>query len=316
LKENAMSDAASVRVFFEPKIAAHPPELYRFDGIESGVDAGAAESELGRYRDDGFLMVRGMLAPAQLEAARAELEQMAHSDRPDCAMIWYEGALRDHLALDASADRPLDATTTASGFVQGQEGALPNVDPALRARFVRKFMSFVGRAPVLTALARAPRMLALARRLLGGESELFQDMALVKPAQGREKPWHQDHAYFNVAMGTPIVGVWIPMGRVTPENGCMHMLRGGHRAGARPHFKRRDWQICDEHVAPADRVAVPMQAGDVLFFDGLVPHGTPVNRTDEFRWAVQFHYRPVNASLVDDTARLEHFGSEGRDVTC
>ena len=176
---------------------------------------------------------------------------MARSERPDCAMIWYEGALRDHLALDASADRPLDGTTTASGFVQGQEGALPNVDPALRARFVRKFMSFVGRAPALTALARDPRMLALARRLLGGEPELFQDMALVKPAQGREKPWHQDHAYFNVAMGTPIVGVWIPMGRVTPENGCMHLLRGGHKTGARPHFKRRDWQICDEHVAPA-----------------------------------------------------------------
>ena len=38
-------------------------------------------------------------------------------------------------------------------------------------------------------------------------------MALVKPAQGREKPWHQDHAYFNVALDTPIVGVWIPMGR-------------------------------------------------------------------------------------------------------
>ena len=225
-----MSDAASVRVFFEPRIAAHPPELYRFDELESGVDAGAAESELGRYRDDGFLMVRGLLAPAQLEAARAELEQMARSERPDCAMIWYEGALRDHLALDASADRPLDGTTTASGFVQGQEGALPNVDPALRARFVRKFMSFVGQAPALTALARDPRMLALARRLLGGEPELFQDMALVKPAQGREKPWHQDHAYFNVAMGTPIVGVWIPMGRVTPENGCMHLLRGGHKA--------------------------------------------------------------------------------------
>jgi phytanoyl-CoA hydroxylase len=311
-----MSSAGSVRVFFEPKIAAHPPELYRFDQIETGIEAAAAESEFGRYREDGFLMMRGLLPQTQLEAARVELEQMARSDHPDCAMIWYEGALRDHLKLDASADRPLDGTTTGSGFVQGQEGALPNVDPALRARFVRKFMSFVDRAPALTALARDPRMLALARRLLCGEPELFQDMALVKPAQGREKPWHQDHAYFNVAMGTPIVGVWIPMGLVTPENGCMHLLRGGHKIGARPHFKRRDWQICDEHVAPTDRVAVPMQAGDVLFFDGLVPHGTPVNRTDEFRWAVQFHYRPVNASLVDDTERLEHFGSEGRDVTC
>jgi phytanoyl-CoA hydroxylase len=181
---------------------------------------------------------------------------------------------------------------------------------------VRKFMNFVDRAPALTALARHPRLLSLAQRLLGGEPELFQDMALVKPAQGREKPWHQDHAYFNVAMGTPILGVWIPMGRVTPENGCMHLLRGGHKEGARPHFKRRDWQICDTDVDQTDRVAVPMAVGDVLFFDGLIPHGTPVNQTAEFRWAVQFHYRPVNALLVDDAARLAHFGSEGRDATC
>lgn len=313
-----MSAAASLRVFYEPKIAAHPPELYRFDGLEDGVDAAAAGSEaaLHAYREDGYLMVKGALPLAELEAARSELEQMARSDRPTCEMIWFEGALREHIALDANADRELDSGTTRSGFVLGQEGGLPALDPALRARYVRKFMSFVDLAPALTVLARHPQVLSFVRRAVGGEPELFQDMALVKPARGREKPWHQDHAYFNVAMGTPIVGVWIPMGRVTPENGCMHMLRGGHRTGARPHFKRRDWQICDTHVDEVDRVAVPMEAGDILFFDGLIPHGTPVNHTDEFRWAVQFHYRPAGATLTDDAARLEHFGSEGRDVTC
>lgn len=313
-----MSAAAPLRVFYEPKIAAHPPELYRFDGLDDGVEAAAAGSEaaLQRYRDDGYLMVKGALPQAELGAARTELEQMARSDRPACSMVWFEGALRDHIALDANADRELDSGTSKSGFVQGQEGGLPALDPALRARYVRKFMSFVDMAPALTVLARHPQVLSFVRRAVSGEPELFQDMALVKPARGREKPWHQDHAYFNVAMGTPIVGVWIPMGRVTPENGCMHMLRGGHRTGARPHFKRRDWQICDTHVDEIDRVAVPMAAGDILFFDGLIPHGTPVNHTDEFRWAVQFHYRPAGAALVDDNARLAHFGSEGRDVTC
>ena len=313
-----MSGAPAVRVFYEPRIAAHPPELYRFDGIDEGVDASTAGSAAGlrRYREDGFLMVRGLLPQDELAAARRELERMARADRPDCGMIWFAGALREHLALDPSADRALDGTTTAAGFVQGQEGGLPALDPELRARFVRKFMSFVGTAPALTALARHERVRSFVRRAVEAEPELFHDMALVKPARGREKPWHQDHAYFNVAMGTPIVGVWIPMGRVTPENGCMHMLRGGHKPGARPHFKRRDWQICDTDVDETDRVAVPMAPGDVLFFDGLIPHGTPVNHTDEFRWAVQFHYRPAGAVLPDDGARLAQFGSEGRDVTC
>ena len=314
-----MTSQPSVRVFFEPRIAVHPPELYAFDHVADGVDVVAAMSldAVERYRADGFLMARGLLPLAEVDTARAELEAMARADRPACGMIWYEGALRDHLALDPNGDRPMDGRSTASGFVLGQEGSsLPPLDPALRARFVRKFMGFVGHAPALTALALHPSILSLAERLIGGRPELFQDMALVKPAHGREKPWHQDHAYFNVAIGTPIVGIWIPMGRVTPENGCMHLLRGGHKTGPRPHFKRRDWQICDTDVETVDRVAVPMQAGDVLFFDGLIPHGTPINRTDEFRWAVQFHYRPANAALIDDEARLAHFGSEGRDATC
>jgi phytanoyl-CoA hydroxylase len=177
-------------------------------------------------------------------------------------------------------------------------------------------MGFVERQPALTHLAQHPVMLGLVSRMIEARPELFQDMALVKPAQGREKPWHQDHAYFNVALDTPIVGVWIPMGEVTPENGCMHMLAGGHRQGPRTHFKRRDWQICDSDVASEGRAAVPMHPGDVLFFDGKIPHGTPINRTESFRWAVQFHYRPATAVTTDDGVRLAAFGSDGKDVTC
>jgi phytanoyl-CoA hydroxylase len=311
---------ASLKVFFEPRIPLHAPELYAFERTDEGVPAEEAfgEAALESYRQRGFLMVRGLLGADEVTAARDELEDMSHSDAPGCSMIWYEGALREHLPLDESRDRDIDGKRTGDGFALGQEGTgLPPLAPELRARFVRKFMGFVDRQTGLTALARHRAMLGLIARLLGGSTpELFQDMALVKPARGREKPWHQDHAYFNVPIETPIVGVWIPMGTVTPENGCMHVLEGGHRAGPRPHFKRRDWQICDTDVDAAGRVAVPMHAGDVLFFDGKIPHGTPINRTDAFRWAVQYHYRPAGVALTDDAARLAAFGSEGKNVTC
>ncbi len=308
-----------VRVFFEPKIPLHEPDLYAFERLDEGMPAEAARgpAALERYREDGFLMVRGLLSLEVVRAARAELEAMAQAGDPGCAMIWYEGALRDHLALEPSRDREIDGRVSGVGFHAGQQDScLPDLDPVLRARFVRKFMGFVDRQPALTALARHPDLLALVERLVGPGPELFQDMALVKPAQGREKPWHQDHAYFNVALDTPIVGVWIPMGKVTPGNGCMHLLAGGHKGGPRIHFKRRDWQICDTDVDLTGRVAVPMEASDVLFFDGKLPHGTPINRTEDFRWAVQYHFRPAAAEMVDDDARLAAFGSEGKDVTC
>jgi phytanoyl-CoA hydroxylase len=310
---------AETRVFFEPKIPLHDPGLYAFERRDEGVPATEAglAATLERYREDGFLMVRGLLSEGEGLAARSELEAMARADRPGCAMIWYEGALRDQIALDPGRDREIDGRHGGVGFAAGQEAdCLPAIDPELRARHVRKFMGFVGQKAALGRLARQPDLMALVERLVGSEPVLFQDMALVKPAQGREKPWHQDHAFFNVALDTPIVGVWIPMGEVTPENGCMHLLAGGHKAGARIHFKRRDWQICDTDVPATGRVAVPMRVGDVLLFDGKIPHGTPINRTDDFRWAVQYHYRPAATVETDDAVRLRAFGSEGRNVTC
>jgi phytanoyl-CoA hydroxylase len=310
---------AEPRVFFEPKIPLHDPGLYAFERQDEGVPAAEAglETTLERYREDGFLMVRGLLREPEVLAARSELEAMARADRPGCAMIWYEGALRDHIALDPGRDREIDGRHGGVGFAAGQEAdRLPAIDPELRARHIRKFMGFVEQKAALGRLARQPDLMALVERLVGSEPVLFQDMALVKPAQGREKPWHQDHAFFNVALDTPIVGVWIPMGEVTPENGCMHLLAGGHKAGPRIHFKRRDWQICDTDVPTRGRVAVPMRVGDVLLFDGKIPHGTPINRTDDFRWAVQYHYRPAATVETDDAVRLAAFGSEGRNVTC
>lgn len=79
---------------------------------------------------------------------------------------------------------------------------------------------------------------------------------------------------------------------------------------------RRDWQICDTDVVRERRLAVPMAVGDVLLFDGKLPHGTPTNRTEQQRWALQLHYIPRDAREVDEGLRLETFGSEGKDVSC
>ena len=97
----------------------------------------------------------------------------------------------------------------------------------------------------------------------------------------------------------------------------MRLVRGGHRAGPALHFLRRDWQICDSHLARStERVAAPMEAGDCLLFDALLPHGTPRNDTSQTRWALQYHYVPVGAERVTDDERLSVFGAEGKDVTC
>ena len=69
---------------------------------------------------------------------------------------------------------------------------------------VRKLMWFVNYDERLKALASHPKLLAVLRRIIGSDNlTMFQDMGLVKPPRiGREKPWHQDMAYFNVPIDT------------------------------------------------------------------------------------------------------------------
>lgn len=314
-----MNRSDSIKVFFEPKVERHDPGLYDHASLASGIDAKAAleGDALQLFAEQGFVVVKGLLSMNDLATAKAELQSLTTSDQPRCDMIWFEGGLRDHLTLADQDDNDTDGKRAGSGFTLGQSGKqLPPLDPEFRAGYVRKLMGFVAHNPGLKALANHPDIIKLVTAFIGASPQLFQEMALIKPPGGREKPWHQDQAYFNLPLNTPVLGIWFPFEKVTPANGCMHVLKGAHKGGPRPHFKRRDWQLCDTAVETDDRQAIPMEPGDVMFFDGKLPHGTPINDTDEQRWAVQYHYCPKTAIEVDDSERLNAFGNEGKNVTC
>jgi len=58
----------------------------------------------------------------------------------------------------------------------------------------------------LAGLATSPRLRPLLDQLIGPGSRMVQDMALLKPPfHGAEKPWHQDHAYWNLPLDAPVV---------------------------------------------------------------------------------------------------------------
>lgn len=305
-----------MRVVLESKIPAHDPELYSAADVAPSVPSYAAvdQRELDAYEQRGFLLLRGAYTADEVEAARLELMAMTRAQDPRCEAVYYEATITDRLPTPPGQAQ--DSGESSERSPGATFSALPPLDPEQRAGFVRKFMGFCDRHTPLRALADKPEMVALVRRLIGHPVRLFQDMAMIKPPGGREKPWHQDHAYFNLPLETRVVGLWIALDEVTPENGGMYLMSGGHREGPRVHFKRRDWQICDDQIDARRRMAAPMHAGDALLFDAKLPHGTPTNRTRQTRWAVQLHYVPRSAVETGDEPRLAVFGSEGKNVSC
>ena len=280
----------------EKPIEMHNPGLYARRAVVQGVSGGFAavtDAHLEQYRELGFLSIKDAFSPDEVRDALAGLLDLIAGKRPDFKDIQFEASVRgklDTLTLDQRQDA------------------------------VRKLMWFTPHEPRLNAMAQHLGLLALVGRVLNQPADaplkMFQDMALLKPPRlGREKPWHQDKAYFNIDSREQVVGVWIALDAATLDNGCMHLMPQLPRQPI-THFQRRDWQVCDTEILGETCVAAPLKPGGMLLFDGLLVHGTPHNTSDQRRRAVQFHYHAQRYGSVPNEARMELFGSEGKDVEC
>lgn len=267
----------------------YPADLYRPNSFAplwpsvAAVDAAA----IAFYREHGYLAVADVFSDQDVATALEALSDLVGGRNESYNEVYLEAAAR--------ADLP----------------------PELVLDQVRKLFRFVQFDERLNHLAHHSNVLDIGARLLGRQLRLFQDMALLKPPQiGREKPWHQDHAYFDLELSEEVVGVWIALDEATVENGCMQFLDGGHKQGPMLHWKRRDWQICDSDMQGRHSVACPLHPGGAVFFSSLLPHGTPQNNSADRRRALQFHYCAVDAKATSTETRLAVFGSEGKDVSC
>ena len=272
---------------------AYPAGLYRFAGVADGVSgfAAADAAALDHFRRCGYLVIHRAFTGQEVAAALDEMLELLARPQPAFSGVQFEHAAPPE--------------------------TLEEMAPARRQDYVRKFFNFVAFAPRIKALSERPALLEVVRRILGAAPALFQDMALLKPPRiGREKPWHQDHAYFDLPLETPVVGVWIALDRATTANGCMTIIPGSHRRGPVVHFQRRDWQICDRHVDNRGALAVPLEPGGCLLFSSLLHHGTPTNTAAQRRRALQFHYAPAGAVRISKEQRMAVFGAEGKSVTC
>jgi phytanoyl-CoA hydroxylase len=221
--------------------------------------------DVARFRDEGYLAMASVLAPADVAASLAALRDLV-TERSRFPGIWVQ-------------EEPF--------FSSGGEDARA-VDPELR---VRKLAYFIKVEPRLAAMAAHPNVIAILDQLVGSSPRLIQDMALLKPPfKGSEKPWHQDNAYFDWTPLEAVIGVWIALDEATVENGCMQLVPGSHLAGPSPHYHVRDCQLPDDRVATERIHVVPLKPGGALFFSALVHHGTPANLSAHRRRALQFHY--------------------------
>jgi phytanoyl-CoA hydroxylase len=130
-----------------------------------------------------------------------------------------------------------------------------------------------------------------------------QSMFYFKPAGARGQDLHQDNYYLQVAPDT-CYAAWTAIDDVDQGNGGMVLVPGSHDQPILcPSPSDKTQFFTDHHVEVPEGCAEPvpadLKAGDVLFFNGSVIHGSyPNNSKDRFRRAFICHYVPKTSAEV------------------
>lgn len=227
------------------------------------------------FHRDGFVVVPGLLSPEEVVEIRETF-------------------------MDANANGPVEGLSE----IRRGEGGYTLDDPlAFYPRMMHPHKHLdkaVGALSLRYMLDQ--RLYTFLQALMGEEPVAAQSMFYFKPPGARGQDLHQDNYYLKVAPDT-CYAAWAAIDDVDQENGGMVLVPGSHVLPVLcPKPADKSLYFTDHHVdIPEGMATVPanMKAGDVLFFNGSVIHGSPPNSSkDRFRRAFICHYVPkVSAEL-------------------
>lgn len=241
-------------------------------------------AEIDSYSQDGFLLVKKVVDPAEVKALGARLRDYTHGGRPrDALRVQVEPRVQRG---ELSVEHPGDGIRKIDGLVEGDD--------------------------LFQNLGLHPNIRGVLTSLLGPDLKMFRNALLLKPPSvGSAKGMHQDSPYWPIRP-MELCSCWFPLDDATPENGCMAVLAGGHKRGPLPHVHVQDDYVVDEtSYDEADKEMLPMKAGDGLFFHSLLPHYTAPNRSSNWRRAIALSYMSSRSTYTGEGDGPEYFPVQG-----
>jgi ectoine hydroxylase-related dioxygenase (phytanoyl-CoA dioxygenase family) len=210
-----------------------------------------------RYRVEGYHVERGLFSSDEIELFKAHYEEIRLQER-----------FSDANVANPSSDDPLKKYPRQMQMHRDDSVSLEFLcDP----RIDRVITSLTGISPLAV-----------------------QTMFYFKPPTARGQALHQDNFYLKAAPST-CIAAWLAVDDCDEENGCLMVVPGTHELPTMCLTKSDTTKSFTsvEVALPEGMSAVPveMKAGDVMFFNGQVIHGSnPNTSADRFRRSLIAHY--------------------------
>jgi phytanoyl-CoA hydroxylase len=256
------------------------------------------------FAADGYLVLPGFKAEADVAAVCQRARALVDAFEPGAGAGVFStrnaGALAD-AALIASADA-VHCFFEEEAFGADGRLAVP------KAQAINKIgHALHDRDAVFDAFSHGPELAALAADLGLVDPQVWQSQVIFKqPGIGGEVRWHQDASFF-VTTPISVTTFWFALEDAALDNGCLWVEPGGHRGALREHFVRDGGTLRLERLDttpwPGSGTAVPLPvpAGTLVVFHGLLPHYSAANRSPRSRLAYTLHvtdgrapYSPLN----------------------
>ncbi len=226
----------------------------------------ADRNEIAQFHERGFVIARGLFSPEETAIYREHFMQLRAANT-------YPG---DFAGVDLTSSDPLKRYPRMIHMHRWDDMSL---DWMLDERLDAWMTSLLGISPFAV-----------------------QTMLYFKPAGGRGQALHQDQYYLKVQPGT-CIAAWMALDDCDVENGCLQVVPGTHDLPILCTVQADTTQSFTDVTVPipAGMAAEPvtMQAGDVLFFNGQLVHGSfPNTSQDRFRRSLIGHYIVGEAEQV------------------
>jgi len=230
--------------------------------------------QMQQFEHDGYLVVRGLLSQSDIQTIRDTFMEQARNG-------------------------PVEGLSE----IKRHPGA-PGYDPSDPLAFYPRMMHphqhpELSVGPVAMRYMLDARLHPILRDLLKTEPVAVQSMFYFKPPGARGQDLHQDNFYLRVKPGT-CMAAWMAIDDADEGNGGMVVVPGTKNLDiACPSESDKTKFFTDHHVEPPPGLkplGVNLKAGDVLFFNGSLIHGSyPNTSKDRFRRSLICHYVPENS---------------------
>ena len=212
-----------------------------------------SERELETFKQQGFLIVRGMYEGSEIEKLKAWVDEVQSlPEVPGKYMMYFEDSLLDS-----------------------------------EKRVLSRIENFCPYHQSLNALINGEEMLQRLFELFGEPAVLFKEKINFKMPGGNGFTPHQDaQAGWNKYASFFITGL-IGIDESTLENGCLELAAGHNQCGLLGEL----WKpLTEANIKGMEFSPVLTKPGDAVFFDSYTPHRSGPNLTQHPRRVLYLTY--------------------------